>query len=120
MRAIDQFYLAQTEPIKSCLVALRDIILQQDNDVTETWKYGMPFFCFKGKMFCYLWIHKKQQQPYIGIVEGKHINHPNLLSEKRSRMKTMLFDPTEDLPIETIELLLTEAIGLYKTGVVKL
>ncbi len=49
MRAIDQFYLAQAEPIKSCLVALREIILQQDNDVTETWKYGMPFFCFKGK-----------------------------------------------------------------------
>jgi Domain of unknown function (DU1801) len=117
---LDNFYLQQDEPVKSCLLALREIILAQDEHITAAWKYGMPFFCYKGKMFCYLWVHKKLHQPYLGIVEGKHIDHPQLVMEKRSRMKTMLFDAGKDLPIKTIRAILKEAIGLYKTGTIKI
>jgi len=120
MKEIDNFYLQKDEPIKGCLLALREIILSQDKDVTAAWKYGMPFFCYKGKMFCYLWVHKKHRQPYIGIVEGKRFDHPDLIIEKRSRMKIMLFNPNKDLPLKTIETILQGAINLYKTGVVKL
>ena len=120
MKASDNFYLQQDEPVKSCLFALKEIILSQDKDITTAWKYGMPFFCYKGKMFCYLWVHKKYKQPYIGIVEGKHIHHPDLVIEKRARMKIMLFDPNKDLPINTIKSVLQQALDLYKTGVIKI
>ncbi len=76
MKATDNFYLQQEEPVKGALLALKEIILMQDKEVTGEWKYGMPFFCYKGKMFCYLWVHKKYRQPYIGIVEGNHFNEP--------------------------------------------
>jgi hypothetical protein len=59
MTPLDNFYLQQDEPVKGTLLALRESILRQDGDVTGAWKYGMPFFCYKGKMFCYLWMHKK-------------------------------------------------------------
>ncbi len=117
---LDNFYLQQDEPVKSCLLALREIILAQDENLTAAWKYSMPFFCYKGKMCCYLWVHKKLQKPYLGIVEGKHIHHPKLLQEKRSRMKTMLFDAQKDLPIKTIRAILKQTISLYKTGVIKI
>ena len=120
MRETDDFYLQHDEPNRGCLLALREIILSQDKEVSNTWKYGMPFFCYKGKMFCYLWVHKKLKQPYLGIVEGKRIDHPNLLIEKRSRMKIMLFNPTEDLPITVIETILQQALNFYKTGEIKL
>ena len=120
LRETDNYYEQKEEPVKSCLLALRDIILSQDKDISAAWKYGMPFFCYKGKMFCYLWVHKKYQLPYIGIVEGKKFNHPDLIIEKRSRMKIMLFDPCEDLPVEIINSILQQAINLYKTGVIKL
>lgn len=71
-------------------------------------------------MFCYLWIHKKHRQPYIGIVEGKRVNHPDLIIEKRSRMKIMLFDPGKDLPIRTVENILQQALNLYRKGVIKI
>ena len=74
----------------------------------------MPFFYYKGKMFCYLWVHKKTHQPYIGIVNRRKINHPNLIAEKRSRMKVILFDPKKDLPIRTINKILKQAINSYK------
>ncbi len=114
MEKMDHFYLDREEPIKSCLLALREVILRQNPEISATWKYGMPFFCFRGKMFCYLWIHKKLGQPYLGIVEGKYFEQPFLLQEKRSRMKIMLFDPNEDLPLETIESILQQALTLYQ------
>ncbi len=120
MNALENYYERHGEPTRSCLLALRAIILKQDDDVSATWKYGMPFFCYKGKMFCYLWVHKEHKRPYIGIVEGKHFDEPFLIQEGRNRMKIMLLDPDRDLPIQTIETLLQKAINLYKTGVVKL
>lgn len=117
---LDNFYLQKAEPVKGCLLALREIILKHDKDISAAWKYGMPFFCYKGKMFCYLWVHKKFHQPYIGIVEGKRFDHPNLIIEKRSRMKIMLFEADQDLPIEAIQAILKQAIDLYKTGVIKI
>lgn len=120
MSELDDFYLQQDEPIKGTLLALREIILQQDKHVTKAWKYGMPFFCYKEKMFCYLWFHKKHKQPYIGIVEGKRFDEPFLIQEDRSRMKIMLFDPNEDLPLQIIENILQKAINLYKSGEIKI
>ena len=119
MTELDNFYLQQSEPIKSCFLALREIILSHDKEIVNAWKYGLPVFCFRGKMFCYLWIHKKYKQPYLGIVEGKRFNHPALVSEKRLRMKIMLFHPDKDLPIELINTILQQAINFYKTGVIK-
>lgn len=116
---LDNFYLQKDEPIRGCLLALREIILKQDAAITATLKYGMPFFCYQGKMFCYLWVHKKLLKPYIGIVEGHRFDHPSLIIEKRSRMKIILFNADEDLPVETISDILKQCIELYKTGVIK-
>jgi hypothetical protein len=51
---LDNFYLQQNDPYRGCMLALRDIVLKQDTAITHEWKYGMPFFCYKGKMFCFL------------------------------------------------------------------
>jgi len=110
----DNFYLSKQEPNKSCLLAMRDILLGFDKDITETRKYGMPCFCFKGKMFCYLWIDKKSTEPYFLLVEGKHLHHPKLEAGTRARMKILRVDPNKDLPIQTTHLILKEALKLYK------
>jgi hypothetical protein len=114
MNPLDTYYAQKEEPVKSCLQSLRLHILKLDKNITEAWKYGMPFFCYGGKMFCYLWIHKKYLQPYIGIVEGKRINHPDLLQEKRARMKILLIDAEKDIPLRKVNGILKEVIGFYK------
>jgi hypothetical protein len=120
MKAADQYYNQCEEPAKGCLLALRDIILKADPDISAAWKYGMPFFCYKGKMFCYLWVHKKNGWPYLGLVEGNRLAHPELVQEKRARMKILLLDPQKDLPLQTIHTLLQQAIDLYKKGIIKI
>ncbi|MGJ1434986.1 MULTISPECIES: DUF1801 domain-containing protein [Sphingobacterium] len=120
MQEIQHFYLNQKEPNKSCLLALRHIILQQDTDVIETIKYGMPCFCYRKKAFCYLWTDKRTTFPYLLMVEGKHLDQVQLEAGQRLRMKTLPIDPQEDLPIDTIESILTAALNLYRNGTIKI
>lgn len=112
----DAYFLKQEEPIRGCLLALKEIILSTDKEIVFATKYGMPFFCYKNKMFCYLWVHKKFKKPYIGIVEGNHVTHHLLIAEKRTRMKILLVNPESDLSLKTIRNILNQALGLYKSG----
>lgn len=118
MQQNENFYINKTEPNRSCLLMLRDIILKQDVNVTETTKYGMPCFCFKKKMFCYLWVDKKTEDPYILFVEGEHLIHPDLEIGSRKRMKIYRVNANHDINLKAIELLLNEALELYRNGTI--
>lgn len=120
MSDLDAFYLNREEPNKSCLLTMRDILLNYDKDISETRKYGMPCFCYKGKMFCYLWVDKKTHEPYFLMVEGKHLDHPALETGSRARMKIFRVDPNKDLPIMEINVVLKQAVDLYRNGIIKL
>ena len=114
LRPIDNYFLQQEEPAKSTLEFLRQHILRFAPDITEKWQYGMPFFLYRDKRFCYLWTHKILNQPYLGVVDGKLLKHPDLLQEKRSRMKIFLVDPANDIPLKKVNAILREALNLYK------
>ncbi len=117
---VNNYYLNQNEPNRSCLLALRKIIVSLDNNITETTKYGMPCFCYQNKMFCYLWADKKSFEPYILLVEGKYLNYPELEAGKRSRLKIFRINPNMDLPIESIRRILNSALDLYRNGILKI
>lgn len=112
MSPVDQYFHKHEEPIRSCLQFLRAHILKQNKSIREVWQYGMPFYYCGGKRFCYLWVHRKTGQPYLGIVEGAKIAHPDLIQEKRARMKILLIDPLKDIPIRKVNQVLTLAIAL--------
>lgn len=114
LRDIDIWFESRPEPAKGCLLALRAYLLQYHSNITEAWKYRMPFYCYNNKMCCYLWIQKENQHPYLGIVEGKNIQHPLLQQDKRARMKILPIDPSEDLPMEVIDDILTKMVSWYE------
>lgn len=109
----DTFYITKEEPNKSCLLALRALIVGQDHNINETTKYGMPCFCFEKKPLCYLWVDKKTDEPYILMVEGKKLSHPSLQEGSRSKMKIFSVNANNDLPVDTINEILQEAIKFY-------
>ena len=114
MRNIDLFYLGLDEPVKSCLEALRAIILKHDSQISESMKYGMPFFSIHNKMLCYFWRDKKNGLPYIGFKEGKSLPFQWLEIGNRSTISVMYIDPHADLPREKIARTLTAAIEIVE------
>jgi hypothetical protein len=99
---IDHFFLKQEEPQKGCFLALRSLILNWDTQISEHWKYKLPFYYYQGKPFCYLWRDKKSLDPYIGLVRAGDIEHPSLFKGDRKKMKVMSIDPNHDIPVETM------------------
>jgi len=118
VEALHNYYLSKAEPTKSCLLALRTLLLNHDKDITETQKYGMPCFCYHQKMICYLWTDKKTNEPYLLLVEGKHLDLPELETGDRARMKIFRVNPNTDLPLKTLHHILEKALDLYRTGVI--
>lgn len=116
---LQEYYLNKEEPIKSCLLVLRDIIIEQDEHISESIKWSSPCFSYKKKMFCFLMTDKKTKQPYILMVEGNRLEFPELDQGTRTRMKVLNIDPTKDLPIELIKDILQSAIDLYRMDVIK-
>ena len=119
IRDIDAFYLNEEEPIRGTFLALRDYILSVDPLITQSLKYGSPFFSYKGRMFCYLWKDKLLNEPYIGIIEGNRLEHPMLETGNRKRIKILRLKNNEDLPIDAINEILGQALDLYRFGIVK-
>lgn len=117
---LDRFYASKEEPVRSYLQDLRELILAYDLHISEAVKYGMPFFLYRTKMFCYLWTRKESGQPYLGLVEGKRLFHPGLIQEDRARMKILLLDPTRPIPVRTLTTILQEAVTIYTSGQVRI
>jgi len=119
LNSLENWYLSHDEPLQGCLLALRQFILAQDELVETAWKWGGPFFYYRGKVFCYLWVDKKTKWPYVGLYEGKHLDHPRLEYGTRTRIKSISIDPTRDLPVKDLEQIIQAALDLYRKGVIK-
>ena len=111
---LDDCYLRQPEPLQGCFLAMREHILQHDSAIHETLKYGMPFFCYQKQIMWYLWVQRKTQHPYLGVVMGSKIDHPQLVQGNRSRIKILPLDPTADLPWDTIDAVIQKSIEAYR------
>jgi len=113
LRELDQFYFEQPEPNRSFMLGLRDYFLSFNENISEEWKYRLPFFYYKNKPFCYIWKDKKTQQPYIGIVKADLIEHPLLIQGNRKKMKVLYFDTSQDIPVKIIDEIFQLAMRFY-------
>lgn len=112
MQKLDEFYQQHEEPLKSCLQALRTLILTYNSTVTERWYYRLPCFFYKEKMFCYIWFDKKTRQPYIAMYPARKLRHPKLISGNRTQSKILVINPEKDLPVKTIREVFRKAVNL--------
>lgn len=111
---LDVFYEKQVEPHKSCLLYIRQYVLNSDKAITEALKYGLPMFLYKGKMLCYFWFDKKNKSPYIGFMKGKFLDHPKLEQGNRKLVKVYAIHPEEDIQIKEIEGLIQASKPFFK------
>lgn len=114
MNPLNEYYFRLKEPTRSILLFLREFILNSNEDVTEDFSFGLPFFKYKGKMLCYFNFHKKYQTSYISFNKGRDLDFPELLKEDRKLFKILLIDESADLPIDLISEILEEVKSKIK------
>lgn len=107
MNALEEKYFGYNEPVKSCFLAIRDIILDWDSNFKDCLKYGCICYTYRDKVALFA-MHNKKGETYLLVNFGKQMNHPELKFDGRKSMKSLRIDPTKDLPIEVIEFILEE------------
>ncbi len=108
MTKLDEYYHSQKEPLAGCLMALRQLILNYDRNVTEKWYYRLPCFMYANKLMCYVWVDRATNNPYIAFYPEKKLMHPLLTQGNRTHSKTLRIDPLKDIPIAVIYEILDE------------
>jgi len=109
---LDNYYLKHPEPMQGCLLALKNIILSVSSEITQKQKYQIPFFFYKGKQLCFLWVNKKKL--LLGFIVDKTI-YPVVNGVKRKdEMETIEIKPMEDLPVQIIQEKLFQVMKLYE------
>jgi hypothetical protein len=100
------------EPDRSCLLYLRELILDFSSDISESWKFNTPFYYYKGKWLCFISYDKKTRVIYVSMVNGYKITHPKLLSEGRKKMKIFYVDAEKDTDVKSLKAILRKAVVL--------
>jgi hypothetical protein len=107
---LESYYLNKPEPYQSCLLALRDIILQANPEICHERKFQIPFFTYKGKKLGYLWLNGKKL--LVGFCQDKSLQEAIPGFKLKDKYESMLIDSNEDLPVEIILERLSYYIGL--------
>lgn len=110
MNPLEEYYEQLAEPHRSCLLAIRKLILQQSEYITESFSWNMPFFKYKRKMLCYLRNDKHSNKFYIAWSEGRNLEHHLLKAEGRKRFKVYYFVTNEDIDYQLIKAFVAQSI----------
>lgn len=112
LNAIEKYYFDKQEPVQSCMLYLRQHLLESDRQMTELYKYGIPFFYFRQKAFCYITVNKKGEL-YIGFVKGHLLKDKELRADGRKQIKALHIDPEKDINVKILDRILKSAFKLY-------
>lgn len=109
MNPAEAYILDKPEPWRSILMELRVIICSID-EVTEAYKWRLPFYSIDKKMFCFLNFRKSYVD--LGIPYGTQLkkNTSYLIDgENRKMLRSMRFYSLEDIDQEIVVAILQEA-----------
>ncbi|WP_337040408.1 DUF1801 domain-containing protein [Emticicia sp. 17c] len=112
---LENYYFRQSEPIQSCLLALKGIVMGVNASITHERKYQIPFFYYKGKKLAYLWVTKKKIQ--MGFIEDKSLQNPVDGIKPKDKYQSIIIKPNEDIPLDIILQNLDRLIHLYENKV---
>lgn len=111
LTTLNSYYEKQEVMIRECLLALKDIILSVDDNITHVRKYRIPFFCYKEFNLGFLWVHRKKI--IVGFIKDKKTLYQPTIGKKRDQVMTMEISPLEDIPIDYIKNSIKELIMTY-------
>ena len=115
MKLTDEYIYRQPEKYKVMLLHLISVFEREVLDLELLFKWGIPYFYYKKKMFCYLAPNHKRGFVDAGFARGFQLkrNQNFLVDEKRNTVKSLRYYSLEDIDNAILEDVIREAATLY-------
>ena len=115
MKPTDNYLHNQPEKYLSILHYLIDVVNQTVPSTSLEFKWGVPYFYYRNKPFCYLAPNHKKGFVDLGFAKGFQLqNHQDILiSENRNTVKSLRYFGLDSIEHETLIQVIKEAVSLY-------
>lgn len=115
MKPSDEYIIGQPEKYQNILLHLIAVIEKLVPDSQLLIKYGIPFFYYKKKPFCYLAPNHKKEFVDVGFSKGFQLNKNQefLVGENRNTVKSLRYFSLESINNKILESVIEEATNLY-------
>lgn len=115
MNPAENYILSKPEPWRSMLIELQAVIKHTVPEVTEAYKWNLPFYSLNGNMYCFLNFRKKFVD--VGFPWGIHLpgfDHVLVAGEKRKNLRSLRYYEPEDIDVILLQKVLLEVAALKK------
>ena len=116
MKLTDEYIYRQTEEHQMILLHLISIFKREIPELELLFKWGIPYFYYKKRMFCYFAANHKIGFVDAGFARGFQLkkNQDFLVDEKRNTVKSLRYYSLAAIDNAVLEDVIHEAAALYK------
>lgn len=116
MRLTDEYIFRQPELQQSILLHLISVFVREIPELELMFKWGIPYFYYGKKPFCYLASNHKKGFVDAGFAKGFQLkrNQEFLVSEHRNTVKSLRYFSLENIDNAILNDVIQEARSLYK------
>jgi hypothetical protein len=116
MKLTDEYIFRQPEKYQSILLHLIAVFESEIRELELLFKWGIPCFYYKKKVFCYFNSSPKKGFVDAGFFKGFQLkrNQEFLVSDKRNTIKSLRYYSLESINNEIVVDVIQEAVKLYK------
>lgn len=108
---LENYYFRQPELIRESLLAMREILLGMDRQISHRQRFKIPFFYYREWRLAFLWV--KDKKIMLGILTDLRSIPQNDRKSRRDEMDFIILDPNEDFPIKEISEKINDRIMYY-------
>ena len=115
MKPTDNYLFNQPEKYLLISHYLIDVVNQTVPSASLEFKWGVPYFYYLNKPFCYLAPNHKKGFVDLGFAKGFQLeNHQDvLISENRNTVKSLRYFSLDSIEHDTLIQVIKEAVSLY-------
>lgn len=115
LKPAEAYILEQPDVQQQILLHVIAVVHQKLQEVELLFKYGVPYFYYQKKPFCYLASNTKKGYVDVGFAKGYELknNQKELVGENRNTVKSLRYFNIETINQKILEAVIEEASSLY-------
>jgi hypothetical protein len=115
MKPTQEYILRQPEKYQAMVLHIMAVVGKIIPEAELLFKYGIPYFYYKKKPFCYLAPNHKKEFVDVGFARGFQLkqNQEFLISENRNTVKSLRYFSLSEIDNAILIAVIGEAVSLY-------